>query len=170
MKCTYSILTLALLLGFTPRSLANWAYVGNGESLIQSADVLAVGTITAFHATVVHDHIEYIADLLVSEVLAGEVSPSSHLTVIWVNQVGVVCPRLGHDLLIGIPSFFWLNAAGHHFVVPSPLSIRPLSEAHSLVSELSRVAAPTERIRVVIERARLAASTPAARHPLSPQD
>jgi hypothetical protein len=156
MKRIRRISLTALLVSFALPGMANWAWIPSHEALIESADALVVGTATAVHAVVIQDRIEYTAEVAVSEVLWGTPSPGSRIAVVWTNGVGVVCPRLDRDLLPGIKAFWWLKARGAEFEAPSARSVTPLSDAQSIVSELSKLAAPTDRTRAVLERARVA--------------
>jgi hypothetical protein len=144
---------------------ANVAWIESHEDLIQKADAVVLGTASAVHAVVAGHRIEYTAELDVSEVLAGTLSPGLRVNVLWTNQVGVVCPRLNRDLLPGVKSFWWLNARGDAFEATSVNSVTPVFEAQNIVAELSRLVAPSERVRAVLERARSARSSQSSIRP-----
>ncbi|MET0649385.1 MAG: hypothetical protein ABW208_22475 [Pyrinomonadaceae bacterium] len=89
------VLLLLMLFGLPAAASAKWGYVPL-EELVQESDLIIVGTLRDVreHTADETDYGE--GQIVVREVIWGEVAPGDSLLLKWQNESAVTCPRVEH--------------------------------------------------------------------------
>jgi len=107
------VLLLLLLLGLPAAARASWAHVPL-ETLVQESDIVVVGTLrdVTEHTAGGTDYGQ--GQLVVREVVWGQVSPGDALLLKWSNPSEIMCPRVEHRQNAGEEGIWLLTAEGGH--------------------------------------------------------